>query len=421
MSTTISEPSKKKAVNLGAALHRPTLQTRVATPSRLAPLLQRKASGTLSCACGGACPRCQAKSNLKVSTPDDHYEQEADRVADSVMSGRSAHAISPSMQLKLYRKVLEPDEIFDSVAPGGSTPAAASAGAAAPTDAAQPEENLQRSARGEADAVTPQYEQSLQQAVHGGGERMPATTRSFMESRFGRDFSSVRVHSDGQAGNLAQQVNARAFTLGNDIFFAQSQYAPSSYEGQLLLAHELTHVVQQSDGRLSRQIVRSPGTSCSSYPDHDASIDRHTYNCAGLALRTYRFTSPPSAVYADMARVFWNPVCPVGNCGAGQVKLWLWQYDIHTEDDLGNIIDPTWRDFHIVGGRMDAAGNDPTNVLSKNGQRPIHGPGTGPSFRPATRDRALDTDDNPGNAPSGRPLFKVRSNMSEEITCAGCS
>jgi hypothetical protein len=56
---------------------------------------------------------------------------------------------------------------------------------------------------------------------------------------------------------------------------------------------------------------------------------------------------------------FNNPVCPVGNCAAGQVKFWLWDYDIHTEDDRGAIIDPTWHDFHIVGGRMDGRGNDP--------------------------------------------------------------
>lgn len=386
----------------------------VATPSRAAMIMRQSAS---TCACGGSCPRCQAQSSLKIGAPDDHYEREADRVADSVMSGRQddpVHAISPGMHLKLSRKVLEPDEVLDSVLPAEGT-----------SDSEQPEvaepENLQRSATAEADAVTPQYERTLQQAVHSGGERLPTATRAFMESRFGRDFSAVRLHRDEQASGLAQQVNARAFTVGSDIFFAQSQYQPSSHAGQHLLAHELTHVVQQSDGRLSRQIMRSPGTPCSSYPGYNASIDRHTYNCAGLALRTYRFTSPPSAVYTEMAANFINPVCPVGNCKAGQVKFWLWQYDIRTEDDLGTIINPTWRDFHIVGGRMDAMGNDPSDVLSKNGPRPIHGPGTGPSFRPASRDRALDADDNPGTTAAGRPLYKVRSNMSEIISCAGCS
>jgi Domain of unknown function (DUF4157) len=366
------------------------------------------------CACGGSCPRCQVKSNLEIGAPDDQYERAADRVADSVMSGRSGNpidAISLGVHPKLSRKVLQPDEKFDSIAPPeeelGPTPS-------------DPSEELQRKASGEAGMVTPQYERSLNQAVGGGGEVLPTTTRSFMERRLGLDLSSVRVHRDAQAGRLAQEINARAFTLGNDIFFAPAQYEPFTKEGQHLLAHELTHVVQQSDGRLSRQIRRDR-TRCSSYPGYDASVNRYTYNCAGLALRTYRFTSPPSAVYKEMWASFVNAVCPVGNCEPGQVKFWLWDYDIHTEDDRGTVIDPTWHDFHIVGGRVDAHGNDPTNVYSKNGQRPIHGPGTGPSFRPAAKDRALDRDDNPGDTAQGRPLYKVRSNMREEITCAECS
>lgn len=377
------------------------------------PVVQRTA-----CACGGSCPRCQAKSNLKVGEPNDQYEREADRVADAVMRGRNtdpAHAVRPGIRAKLYRKVLRPEEKFDSLAPAEEVIGSAPSGA-------EPPEALQRTASGEAGAVTPQYERSLHQAVQRGGDVLPSATRLFMESRFGWDFSSVRVHSDPQAGSFAQEVNARAFTLGNDIFFGQSEYQPFTQEGQRLLAHELTHVVQQSDGRLSRQIQRTPGpTRCSSYPGYDASVDRYTYNCAGLALRTYRFTSPPSAVYSEMAAQFFNPVCPVGNCQGGQVKFWLWDYDIHTEDDLGNIVDPTWHDFHIVGGRMRADGSDPTDVYSKNGRRPIHGPGTGPSFRPASRDRALDNDDRPGTTASGRPLYKVRSSMREVISCAGCS
>ncbi|RZI84287.1 MAG: DUF4157 domain-containing protein [Rubrivivax sp.] len=399
---------------LGALRGRPSPANRAPAPAAM-PLLQRAPS---SCACGGACPRCQAKSNLTIGAPDDHYEREADRVADAVVSGSQADSvqgISSGMQFKLARKVLEPSEMYDSVMPPDNL-------AEGLPEAEVPEpENLQRSATGEAGSVTPQYEQSLQQAMQGGGEGLAPTTKSFMESRFGQDFSGVRVHRDSQAGELAKQVNARAFTVGSDIFFNPSEYAPSSREGQHLLAHELTHVVQQSSGRLSRQIRRAPGgTPCSSYPGYDASVDRRTYNCSGLALRTYTWISPPSAVYAAMWANFMNPVCPVGNCGPGQVRLWLWQYDIRLEDDRGIILQPTWRDFHIVGGRTDASGNDPTNVYSKNGPRPIHGPGTGPSFRPAARDRALDQDDNPATTQDGHPVYKIRSNMSEEITCAGC-
>ncbi|UCF91848.1 MAG: DUF4157 domain-containing protein [Desulfobacterales bacterium] len=87
--------------------------------------------------------------------------------------------------------------------------------------------------------------------IQGEGQPLPASERAFFEPRFGHDFSSVRVHADGQAAHLAQAVNARAFTLGSDVFFGQSQYAPQSSEGRRLLAHELTHVVQQLDARPS--------------------------------------------------------------------------------------------------------------------------------------------------------------------------
>jgi hypothetical protein len=111
-----------------------------------------------------------------------------------------------------------------------------------------------------------------------------------------------------------------------------------------------------------------------------------------------------------------------GTCGAGKVKFWLWEYDIHTEDDQGNVVDPTWQDFHIVAGRVDALGNDPTDVYTKNGRRPVYGPGIGPGFRPPARDRATTNtpSEQPITTPQGRPVFKVRSNMTESISCADC-
>ena len=358
--------------------------------------------------------KIQAK--LTVSTPGDQYEQEADQVADSVMAGyaRPVGHISQGVQPKLYRAELRPEDMVDSMFPFGGE-----FGAGSPETS--PTEEVQRSASGEGGAVTPHFEQSLQQAIHGGGEALPSSTRSFMESRFDHDFSSVRVHSDARAHTLAREVNARAFTLDKDIFFARSQYQPDSQEGQRLLAHELTHVVQQTEGQLSRQIQRQ--TSCSSYSGYNSSVDLNSYNCAGLAIRTYQFISPPSAVHSSIMANLLGPNTPAGgNCGAGAVKFWLWEYDLHLEDDQGTVLSPNSRDFHIVAGRTDATGADPTDVYSKNGRRRVYGPGTGPGFRPATRDRALSNDpsETPGSTSQGRPVFKVRSNMSEDITCAGC-
>ncbi len=73
-------------------------------------------------------------------------------------------------------------------------------------------------------------------------------TRGFMESRLGADFSDVRVHTDGKAAESARSVQAYAYTVGNDVVFQSDKYAPDSDSGQRMLAHELTHVVQQRSG-----------------------------------------------------------------------------------------------------------------------------------------------------------------------------
>lgn len=79
-----------------------------------------------------------------------------------------------------------------------------------------------------------------------GGQPLDADTRTFMEPRFGHDFSRVRIHTDERAVKSAESVNALAYTVGSDIVFNQGRYAPDTYEGKHLLAHELTHVVQQA-------------------------------------------------------------------------------------------------------------------------------------------------------------------------------
>src|SRR6266849_2690262 len=78
------------------------------------------------------------------------------------------------------------------------------------------------------------------------GQPLDAGTRAFMEPRFGHDFSGVRVHTDDQAAESARAVNALAYTVGRDVVFGTGQYAPETSEGRRLMAHELTHVVQQN-------------------------------------------------------------------------------------------------------------------------------------------------------------------------------
>jgi hypothetical protein len=108
---------------------------------------------------------------------------------------------------------------------------------------------------GDMDAI----ERSIDQA-RGGGQGMDHGTRTRMESAFGADFSDVRIHTDARADGLSQSLSARAFTTGRDVFFRQGEYSPGSSSGRELLAHELTHVVQQNGDGISRKMtVSEPG------------------------------------------------------------------------------------------------------------------------------------------------------------------
>jgi plasmid stability protein len=85
----------------------------------------------------------------------------------------------------------------------------------------------------------------------GTGQSLEGSTRSFLEPKFGHDFANVKIHADGHADQMSKAVNARAFTTGQDVFFKQGEYKPQSPEGMHLLAHELTHTIQQSRGAVS--------------------------------------------------------------------------------------------------------------------------------------------------------------------------
>ncbi|MBD1848183.1 DUF4157 domain-containing protein [Cyanobacteria bacterium FACHB-63] len=100
-------------------------------------------------------------------------------------------------------------------------------------------------------------EQTLTQSK-GGGSPLSDDMRAFMEPRFGAEFSQVRVHTDGTAAQLNQKLQARAFTHGKDIFFNAGQYDPGSNPGKQLLAHELTHVIQQTGSISNKQVSRKP-------------------------------------------------------------------------------------------------------------------------------------------------------------------
>ncbi len=99
--------------------------------------------------------------------------------------------------------------------------------------------------------ATPDLEASIQQA-RGSGKSLADSIRQPMEQAFGADFSGVKVHTDARSDQLNQSIQARAFTTGQDVFFRSGEYNPGSRGGQELMAHELTHVVQQSGGAVQR-------------------------------------------------------------------------------------------------------------------------------------------------------------------------
>ena len=121
-------------------------------------------------------------------------------------------------------------------------------GRSAPSDAplarARQSSEGVRSESAQARVSNPVSHPSAKAVLHSGGRPLEPSTRSFMEARFGHDFSSVRVHSDEAAAKSAVRIDAAAYTVGHNVVFAKDRYAPETGEGRRLIAHELAHVVQ---------------------------------------------------------------------------------------------------------------------------------------------------------------------------------
>lgn len=264
-----------------------------ATP---APLKAAPVQGRLvlqRCACGGSagpageCAECRKKrlglqrvqAKLAVNAPGDKYEQEADRVAEQVM--RMPATAPPAIRL--------------SVPAQGETPVnRRSRSGLIPTTGSEetPDEDEVVQTKRESDTfpqVTADLESRIQ-ALKGGGEPLPAAGRQFFESRLGHDFSRVRVHHDTRASSVANALQARAFTVGQDIAFGAGEYAPETAAGQSLLAHELTHVVQQSGAASTVQRRPVDRESDDLFPDplgsrRSPGLDRERYRGSTLPRR----------------------------------------------------------------------------------------------------------------------------------------
>lgn len=199
-------------------------------PLERRPQLQRK------CACGGTpgpsgeCDQCARRRlarassptdfrllqpKLALGTPGDRDEQEAERTADRVSAGATAGELSV-LGHPFQRRVADGDH------------------------------------SAAADAAPPIVDEVLQSA----GAPLERATRGIMEARFRHDFSQVRIHTDARAARSARAVGALAYTVGRDIVFREDTFSPETKVGRQLLAHELTHVVQQRVGTSGLPVVQ---------------------------------------------------------------------------------------------------------------------------------------------------------------------
>jgi hypothetical protein len=121
-------------------------------------------------------------------------------------------------------------------------------------------ESIQRVSSSSSEASTaPSHVESQINSLRCGGSVMNHSTKNFMESRFGTDFSDVKIHTGSQAVQMSRELNAQAFTVGNDIYFNEGKYSPNSDSGKHLLAHELTHTVQQNrDTKILQRRINLP-------------------------------------------------------------------------------------------------------------------------------------------------------------------
>ncbi len=198
-----------------------------------------------------------AQAKLTVGAADDAYEQEADRVASEVMTMQS-----PAGDAGIQRESPEEEELMMK---------------RADLQRQEEEEELQlkrqpeivqRAALGEEEEmqmkriqrdadeldmmgsfdVAGELEGQIQNQK-GGGQGLDGGDQQFFESRFGQDFSDVKVHTGGESDSINRSIGARAFTNGSDVFMRGGEYNPGTSGSRELLAHELTHVVQQTGSR----------------------------------------------------------------------------------------------------------------------------------------------------------------------------
>jgi hypothetical protein len=176
---------------------------------------------------------------LEINQPGDQYEQEADAMADKVMrvSDKDVAQNSYTSGMNIQRKCAECEK-------------------------EDKEKKLQRKENSSEKVNTGNHLETYVKNLGNSGQPLSREERNFFEPKFGHDFSKVRIHNDHRAADSAKAINAQAYTYGNNIVFNQSKYSPQTNAGKKLMAHELSHTIQQTNGRKASAfgIQRSPGS-----------------------------------------------------------------------------------------------------------------------------------------------------------------
>jgi len=220
--------------------------------------------------------RLPIQAKLTVGAVEDPLEQEADAMADKVM--RMPH------QTFVQRKCAncEAEEKVQKKASVNGFASTLQSGTGSAVN------------QSTADTIT---------SSAGGGNRMDAETSSFMSKRFGNDFSEVKIHADTESVNMNRDLNARAFTVGRDIYFNEGEYQPTSAQGRKLLAHELTHTIQQGQGTVG-QVQRTPAATLAAQRRTIISNARaRAFHRVNVAYLNINGTSPHFNQSEEMARV----------------------------------------------------------------------------------------------------------------------
>lgn len=228
-------------------------------------------------------PFFPGQAKLNVGHPGDKYEQEADAVAEKVVANSGEHpfffAATPSANVQqkplaesitpLVQQKEEEDEKIQMKVKEEEEEAVQMQASE------EEEEELQTKAEKTKGSGTTKTEQLLSSS-RGGGKPMNAGTQQEMENSFGADFSNVRIHTDNIAVHMNKDLGAHAFTSGNDIYFNRGRYKPELAVGKKLLAHELTHTVQQRAAGSQPSVQREPKVKTAT---PEVEVHDQTTNC----------------------------------------------------------------------------------------------------------------------------------------------